>query len=64
MIHLAAQSHVPTAFKQPWETLENNIRGQLNLLESCVALSLNPRFLVIGSSEEYGRAEPHEMPLR
>jgi len=64
IIHLAAQSHVPTAYKDPWGTLENNLRGQLNLLEMCVALELKPRFLVIGSGEEYGRDTPEAMPLR
>lgn len=64
VVHLAAQSHVPTAYKDPWGTLENNIRGQLNLLEACVTLRLRPRTLVIGSGEEYGRVEAHELPLR
>ena len=64
IVHLAAQSHVPTAYEDPWGTLENNIRGQLNLLESCVKLELQPRFLVIGSGEEYGRAAADELPLR
>ncbi len=64
IIHLAAQSHVPTAYKDPWDTLENNIRGQLHLLEACVKLELRPRFLVIGSGEEYGRDTPDAMPLR
>ncbi len=64
IIHLAAQSHVPTSYKDPWGTLENNIRGQLQLLEACVALELQPRFLVIGSGEAYGRDTPDAMPLR
>jgi GDP-4-dehydro-6-deoxy-D-mannose reductase len=64
VIHLAAQSHVPTAYRNPWETLKNNILGQLNLLESCVALQIAPRILVIGSSEEYGRADEDELPFR
>lgn len=64
IIHLAAQSHVPTAYQDPWSTLENNIRGQLQLLEACVKLNLKPRFLVIGSGEEYGRDTPEAMPLR
>ena len=63
VIHLAAQSHVPTSYKDPWGTLDNNIRGQLNLLEACVALELAPRTLVIGSGEEYGRANADELPL-
>lgn len=64
IIHLAAQSHVPTAYKDPWETLKNNILGEVNLLESCVTLDLKPRFLAIGSGEEYGRASAEELPLR
>jgi GDP-4-dehydro-6-deoxy-D-mannose reductase len=63
IVHLAAQSHIPTAYANPWETLENNILGQLNLLESCVALGIQPRILVIGSGEEYGRASAEELPL-
>ncbi len=63
IIHLAAQSHVPTSYKDPWGTLENNIRGQLNLLEICVALKIAPRTLVIGSGEEYGRADVADLPL-
>jgi GDP-4-dehydro-6-deoxy-D-mannose reductase len=63
IIHLAAQSHVPTSYQDPWGTLDNNIRGQLNLLETCKALNLAPRILVIGSSEEYGRAGAGELPL-
>ncbi len=64
ILHLAAQSHVPTAYKDPWDTLENNIKGQLNLLEACVALELKPRFIAVGSGEEYGRATEDELPLR
>jgi GDP-4-dehydro-6-deoxy-D-mannose reductase len=63
VVHLAAQSHVPTAYQDPWGTLENNILGQLNLLEGCVTLDLSPRIIVIGSGEEYGRGTETEMPL-
>ena len=63
IVHLAAQSHVPTAYKDPWGTLQNNILGQLNLLEACVKYQLTPRILIIGSSEEYGRANLEDLPL-
>lgn len=63
IVHLAAQSHVPTAYQDPWGTLQNNIQGQLNLLEGCVHLDLRPRVLVIGSGEEYGRAAAADLPL-
>lgn len=63
VVHLAAQSHVPTAYRDPWGTLRNNILGQVNLLEACVVTEQRPRLLVIGSGEEYGRAEASALPL-
>ncbi len=63
IVHLAAQSHVPTAYKDPWGTLQNNILGQLNLLEACIKHKLKPRILIIASSEEYGRTEIEDLPL-
>jgi GDP-4-dehydro-6-deoxy-D-mannose reductase len=63
VVHLAAQSHVPTSFADPWGTLQNNILCQLNLLEACASLGSPPRALVIGSGEEYGRATEDELPL-
>lgn len=63
VVHLAAQSHIPTAYRDPWGTLRNNILGQVNLLEACVATQQHPRLLIIGSGEEYGRASASELPL-
>jgi GDP-4-dehydro-6-deoxy-D-mannose reductase len=63
IVHLAAQSHVPTAYEDPWATLENNILGQLNLLEACIVTDQQPRIVVIGSGEEYGRADESDLPL-
>ena len=63
IFHLAAQSHVPTSHKDSGGTLTNNIVGQANLLDACRALRTPPRFLVVGSGEEYGFATPEEMPL-
>lgn len=54
IVHLAAQSHVPTAWKAPWATLEANIRPQLNLFEGAIAAKLAPRFLIVSSNEVYG----------
>ncbi|HEY8600174.1 MAG TPA: NAD-dependent epimerase/dehydratase family protein, partial [Thermomicrobiales bacterium] len=63
IFHLAAQSHVPTSHDDSGATLTNNIVGQANLLDACRALPTPPRFLVVGSGEEYGFASPDEMPL-
>lgn len=63
IFHLAAQSHVPTSHDDSGATLANNIVGQANVLDACRALVAPPRFLVVGSGEEYGYATPEEMPL-
>ncbi|MGQ9715222.1 MAG: GDP-mannose 4,6-dehydratase [Anaerolineae bacterium] len=63
IFHLAAQP-VPSASRaDPWFTLENNIRLQLNILEGVVRLGLTPKVLVVGSSEEYGAVQPSDLPV-
>ena len=64
LFHLAAQAFVPESLRDPWDTLENNIRSQVNLLEATRRLGLPTRILVVGSNEEYGQARPEELPLR
>jgi len=62
VFHLAAQSFVPTSFADPWDTLENNIRAELNLLEAVRRSGRRVRVLVVGSNEEYGAPRPEELP--
>jgi GDP-4-dehydro-6-deoxy-D-mannose reductase len=64
VIHLAAQSFVHASWKTPAETLTTNILAQVNLLEGLRGLKMSPRFLVIGSSEEYGLVEDDELPIK
>jgi GDP-4-dehydro-6-deoxy-D-mannose reductase len=61
--HLAAQASVGESWRNPWETLESNLRAQLNLFEAVLAEGLAPRILIIGSMEEYGRVLPDDLPL-
>ena len=63
IFHLAAQSFVPASFADPWDTLENNIRAQLNLLEAVRRSERDVWVLVVGSNEEYGAPGPDELPL-
>lgn len=63
VFHLAAQAFVPASFKNPWETLENNIKGQLNLFQSMLSLELDARVLVVSSAEVYGAIKPDENPV-
>lgn len=63
IFHLAAQSLPSSSFSDPWNTLETNIRSQLNILEGVRQLDLPSRVLVIGSAEEYGHPLSDELPL-
>lgn len=64
IIHLAAQSFVPTSWTAPAETLKTNIIGEANLFEALLSLKLNPRVIVAGSSEEYGLVRKDELPIK
>jgi GDP-4-dehydro-6-deoxy-D-mannose reductase len=65
IFHLAAQSFVPTSWTAPTQTMEVNVIGQVNLFEAMVDLGLeSTRFLVVGSSEEYGLVHPSETPIK
>lgn len=64
IFHLAAQAFVPASWADPWATLENNIRGQLNILQAAISMGTFPRVLVVGSADEYGDVEPQELPIR
>jgi GDP-4-dehydro-6-deoxy-D-mannose reductase len=63
IFHLAAQPLPALSLKDPWYTLENNIRMQLNILEAVNRLKLPARVLVVGSSEEYGMIRPRDLPI-
>lgn len=61
--HLAAQSSPRKSFLIPWETLENNIKAQLNIIQACIALKVQPRMLIISSAEIYGPVRPEQLPV-
>ena len=62
IFHLAAQSYPKTSFNIPLETLNTNIIGTANLLESVRLVKelshYDPVIHVCSSSEVYGRAQP------
>ncbi len=63
IFHLAGQAFVPRSFEDPWETLENNIRGELNLLQAIHDLKLSTRILIVGSAEIYGAVRAENLPI-
>jgi dTDP-glucose 4,6-dehydratase len=55
IFHLAAQAHVGESWERPYETIDSNIVGTLNLLQSVVDIDLDiAKFDTAGTSEEYG----------
>ncbi len=64
VFHLAAQAFVPQSWADPWDTLETNLRSQINLCEALLRSSSKARVLVVGSNEEYGQVRSDELPVK
>ncbi|MDD2768963.1 MAG: GDP-mannose 4,6-dehydratase [Methylococcus sp.] len=63
VVHLGAQSHVPTSFANPKATFDVNFLGTLNLLESLADTDFHGRMLFIGSADVYGLVHENELPV-
>ncbi len=63
VFHLAAQSYVPKSVADPGATLANNILGQVNLFEAILSVGIQPRILVVSSSEIYGAVDAGALPV-
>lgn len=63
IFHLAAQSHVPTSWNSPAETLHLNIAGQVNIFEAMRFAENDALIQIAGSSEEYGLVHEDEVPM-
>lgn len=56
VLHLAAQSHVPTSFSDPLKTWQTNVIGTVNYLTALQKYAPEAFFLFVSSSEVYGEA--------
>lgn len=57
VFHLAAQTQVGAAYRDPYETFESNVRGTYSLLEACRRLGKQVERIVVASSDKaYGDA--------
>lgn len=63
VFHLAAFSSPSESFVRAAEVLQNNIVGQLNLLEPLVKIKSKAKILIIGSADEYGNVDPKYLPI-
>lgn len=64
VIHLAAQSHVPTSIKDPKTTFDINLYGTLNLLQALDRSGFDGAMLYVGSSEVYGQVDSTLLPVK
>ena len=67
IFHLAGQSNVKKSWEDKEGTFYANVNKTIFLLDACVRYQQEQpqmRLLTIGSSEEYGRVEPHELPIK
>jgi nucleoside-diphosphate-sugar epimerase len=61
VINLAARAGVRASLANPWEYMETNLTGTLNLLEMCRVNSI-PKFILASSSSVYGKDAPLPTP--
>tara|TARA_B100001109_G_scaffold249409_1_gene241310 strand:- start:211 stop:1224 length:1014 start_codon:yes stop_codon:yes gene_type:complete len=65
VFHLAAQSFPRTSFDIPLETIQTNILGTTNLLESIKFLGLQNTWIhICSSSEVFGRVDKKNIPIK
>lgn len=63
ILHLAAQSHVPTAWLDPVSTLQVNVCGTASLLKVLADLRFRGRLLFVSSADIYGSVPESELPI-
>ncbi|MFJ2988610.1 GDP-mannose 4,6-dehydratase [Collimonas sp. NPDC087041] len=63
VIHLAGQTFIPEAFRDPEHTLDVNLLGTLKLLQSLQRNGFNGSFLYVSSGDVYGRVDPALLPI-
>ncbi len=63
ILHLAAQSHVPSSWSDPLTTLLVNAGGTANLLKALDDTGFTGRLLYISSADIYGQVPEEELPL-
>jgi len=64
VFHLAAESFVPTSFREPARVTQNNIIGTINLFEAARRFGTDLESMQVAcSSEQYGLVDPKEVPV-
>ena len=64
VIHLAAQSHVPSSFADPSTTFSVNVVGTVNLLAALQAVGFAGPVLMVSTGDAYGPVAEQDLPIR
>lgn len=63
VLHLAAQSFVPDAVRDPAATLQVNLFGTLNLLQALKQCAFRGRMIYVGTGDVYGVVPEDALPV-
>lgn len=63
VIHLAGQTFVPEAFRDPASTFQTNLLGTLNLLQALKRNGFHGTFLYVSSGDIYGQVALEQLPV-
>jgi GDP-4-dehydro-6-deoxy-D-mannose reductase len=64
VFHLAAESFVPTSFREPARVITNNIKGTIKIFEAARRFGNELESIQVAcSSEQYGLVDPEEVPV-
>lgn len=63
VIHLAGQTFVPEAFRDPARTFDINLFGTLNLLQALKTRGFAGTFLYVSSGDVYGQVGESDLPI-
>lgn len=63
IVHLAGQASVRQSFDDPVQTLSDNTRPALNIMNLLRRRGSRARVLLVGSADEYGAVDPSLLPL-
>ena len=64
VFHLAAESFVPTSFREPARVSTNNIKGTIKIFEAARRFGDELESIQVAcSSEQYGLVDPEEVPV-
>jgi len=63
VVHLAAVTHIPKSYENPYLTWQTNVMGSINVLEALRKLAPQSFVLFVSSADIYGAAFKTSLPL-